>query len=122
MQDNVEGGGSVGHPLSKNHTVVKLLTPPLQDEVRLNVVMVPLPAKGHLYQLLHLSMLISMYNIPVHYIGITSYIQQANIRAHGFDPLTITNIHFHKFHQAPSFETPLPNPNASFKFPHQLLP
>nr|AAL92461.1 putative glucosyltransferase [Solanum lycopersicum] len=84
--------------------------------------MVPLPAQGHLNQLLHLSRLISMYNIQVHYIGITSHIQQAKIRAHGFDPLTVTNINFHEFHQTPSFETPLPNPNASFKYPHQLIP
>ncbi|KAL3370570.1 hypothetical protein AABB24_007563, partial [Solanum stoloniferum] len=119
---NVEGGGSVGHPLPENHTIAKFLIPPLQDDARVAVVMVPLPAQGHLNQLLHLSRLISMYNIQVHYIGITSHIQQAKIRAHGFDPLTITKIHFHEFHQTPSFETPLPNPNASFKFPNQLMP
>lgn len=118
MQDDIKGGGSVGHPLPEN----QFLTPPLHDDGRLAVVMVPLPAQGHLNQLLHLSRLISMYNIQVHYIGITSHIQQAKIRAHGFDPLTITNINFHEFHQTPSFETPLPNPNASFKYPHQLIP
>ncbi|XP_049390799.1 uncharacterized protein LOC125855159 [Solanum stenotomum] len=115
---DVEGGGSVGHPLTENHAIAKFPTPPLQDDARVAVVMVPLPAQGHLNQLLHLSRLISMYNIQVHYIGITSHIQQAKIRAHGFDPLTITKIHFHEFHQTPSFETPLPNPNASFKFPN----
>uniref|UniRef100_M1CLQ0 Glucosyltransferase n=1 Tax=Solanum tuberosum TaxID=4113 RepID=M1CLQ0_SOLTU len=73
MQDNVngevttdvEGGGSVGHPLPENHTIAKFLTPPLQDDTRVAVVMVPLPAQGHLNQLLHLSRLISMYNIQV---------------------------------------------------------
>ncbi|XP_055802297.1 zeatin O-glucosyltransferase-like [Solanum dulcamara] len=114
---DVEGG----HSSLENHTIAKFLTPPLRDDARVVVVMVPLPAQGHLNQLLHLSRLISMYNIQVYYIGITSHIQQAKIRAHGFDPLTITKIHFHEFHQTP-FETPLPNPNASFKFPNQLLP
>ncbi|OIT28895.1 zeatin o-glucosyltransferase [Nicotiana attenuata] len=85
------------------------------------VVMVPLPAQGHLNQLLHLSRLVSSYNIPVHYVGTTAHIQQAKIRAHGFDPLTITNIHFHEF-QTPPFETALPNPNASNKFPNHLMP
>ncbi|MCD7460142.1 hypothetical protein HAX54_042951 [Datura stramonium] len=85
------------------------------------IVMVPLPAQGHLNQLLHLSRLVSSYNHPVHYVGTTGHIQQAKARVHGLDPHTITNIHFHEF-QTPSFETPLPNPNASHKFPNQLIP
>ncbi|XP_060184980.1 zeatin O-glucosyltransferase-like [Lycium barbarum] len=125
----IRGGATTGerssieHPSSKNYsTVAKFLTLPLQDDARVAVVMVPLPAQGHLNQLLHLSRLISMYNIQVHYIGSTTHIKQAKIRAHGFDPLTITKLHFHEFHQTPSFETPLPNPNASHKFPNQLMP
>ncbi|KAF3617570.1 putative glycine-rich RNA-binding protein 2, mitochondrial-like [Capsicum annuum] len=85
------------------------------------VVMVPIPAQGHLIQLLHLSRLICMYNIQVHYIGSTTHIRQAKIRAHGFDPLTRTKIHFHEFVLTP-FETPQPNPNAFHKFPNQLIP
>ncbi|OIT28893.1 zeatin o-glucosyltransferase [Nicotiana attenuata] len=93
----------------------------LQNAAQVAVVLVPFPAQGHLNQLLHLSRLVSSYNIPVHYVGTIAHIQQAKIRAHGFDTLTTTNIHFHEF-QTPSFETPLPNPNASTKFPNQQLP
>ncbi|CAN4109139.1 unnamed protein product [Withania somnifera] len=58
----------------------------LQD-AQVTVVMVPLPAQGHLNQLLHLSRLSSLYNIPVHYVGATTHIRQAKFRVHGFDPL-----------------------------------
>ncbi|XP_059308876.1 zeatin O-glucosyltransferase-like [Lycium ferocissimum] len=85
------------------------------------IVMVPLPAQGHLNQLLHLSGLVSSYNIPVNYVGTTAHIQQAKTRVHGLDPHTITNIHFHEF-QTPSFETPSPNPNSFHKFPNHLMP
>ncbi|XP_016465251.2 zeatin O-glucosyltransferase-like [Nicotiana tabacum] len=112
---------SVEHPLSEINTELKFLASSLQEADRVAVVMVPLPAQGHLNQLLHLSRLVSSYNIPVYYVGTIAHIQQAKIRAHGFDPLNITNIHFHEF-QTPSFETPLPNPNASNKFPNQLMP
>ncbi|KAK6127387.1 hypothetical protein DH2020_038869 [Rehmannia glutinosa] len=37
------------------------------------VVMVPLPAQGHLNQLLHLSRLISAVNLPVYYIGAATH-------------------------------------------------
>lgn len=83
--------------------------------------MVPLSAQGHLNQLLHLSRLISSYNIPVHYVGATTHIRQAKFRVHGFDPLTAKNLHFHEF-PTPTFENPPPNPNASHKFPNQLIP
>ncbi|PHT54123.1 hypothetical protein CQW23_08585 [Capsicum baccatum] len=95
-------GGSAEHPSLENQTIVKFLTPPLQRDARLAVV-------------------ICMYNIQVHYIGSTTHIRQAKIRAHGFDPLTITKIHFHEFDLTP-FETPHPNPNAFHKFPNQLMP
>nr|XP_016465251.1 PREDICTED: zeatin O-glucosyltransferase-like [Nicotiana tabacum] len=114
-------GLSVEYPSSENNTELKFLTSSPQDVAQVAVVMVPLPAQGHLNQLLHLSRLVSSYNIPVYYVGTIAHIQQAKIRAHGFDPLNITNIHFHEF-QTPSFETPLPNPNASNKFPNQLMP
>ncbi|MCD7465323.1 hypothetical protein HAX54_001039 [Datura stramonium] len=85
------------------------------------VAMVPLSAQGHLNQLLHLSRLITSYNIPVHYVGATTHIRQAKFRVHGFDPVTAKNLHFHEF-LTPPFENPLPNPNASNKFPNQLIP
>ncbi|KAL2483072.1 UDP-glycosyltransferase 73C3 [Forsythia ovata] len=85
------------------------------------VVMVPLPAQGHLNQLLHLSRLISAYNIPVHFAGTTTHNRQAKARVHGWDPLATTNIHFHDF-STPPFHNPPPDPNATTKFPSQILP
>ncbi|KAL2466028.1 UDP-glycosyltransferase 73C3 [Abeliophyllum distichum] len=85
------------------------------------VVMVPLPAQGHLNQLLHLSRLISAYNIPVHFAGTTTHNRQAKARVHGWDPLATNNIHFHDF-STPPFHNPPPNPNATTKFPSQILP
>ncbi|XP_004249229.2 zeatin O-glucosyltransferase-like [Solanum lycopersicum] len=91
------------------------------EDAQVAVVMVPLPAQGHLNQLLHLSRLITSYNIPVHYVGATTHIRQAKLRVHGFDPVTIRNLHFHEF-PTPPFENPPPNPNASHKFPDHMLP
>ncbi|WOH06470.1 hypothetical protein DCAR_0625898 [Daucus carota subsp. sativus] len=39
--------------------------------------MVPFPAQSHLNQLLHLSRLISPYNIPVHYVSTPSHVLRA---------------------------------------------
>ncbi|KAF3675481.1 Zeatin O-xylosyltransferase [Capsicum annuum] len=85
------------------------------------VVMVPLPAQGHLNQLLHLSRLITSYKNPVHYVGATTHIRQAKFRVHDFDPLTAKNLHFHEF-PMPPFENPPPNHNASHKLPSHLMP
>ncbi|XP_022856928.1 zeatin O-glucosyltransferase-like [Olea europaea var. sylvestris] len=83
--------------------------------------MVPLPAQGHLNQLLHLSRLISAYNIPVHFAGTTIHNRQAKVRVHGWDPSAASNIHFHDFPTSP-FHNPPPDPNATTKFPSQILP
>ncbi|KAK4725460.1 hypothetical protein R3W88_028239 [Solanum pinnatisectum] len=91
------------------------------QDAQVAVVMVPLPAQGHLNQLLHLSRLITSYNIPVHYVGATTHIRQVKLRVHGFDPVTTKNLHFHEF-PTPPFENPPPNPNASHKFPNHILP
>ncbi|KAF8403756.1 hypothetical protein HHK36_011861 [Tetracentron sinense] len=85
------------------------------------VVMVPFPAQGHLNQLLHFSRLISAYDIPVHYVGSAIHNRQAKHRVHGWDPLTISNIHFHDF-PIPQFLTPSPDPHAAVKFPAHLQP
>ncbi|KAG5607063.1 hypothetical protein H5410_028555 [Solanum commersonii] len=79
------------------------------QDAQVAMVMVPLPAQGHLNQLLHLSRLMTSYNIPV------------KLRVHGFDPVTTKNLHFHEF-PTPPFEKPPPNPNASHKFPNHILP
>ncbi|XP_027070206.2 zeatin O-glucosyltransferase-like [Coffea arabica] len=85
------------------------------------VVMVPFPLQGHLNQLLHLSRLISSYNIPVHYVSTATHNRQAKLRVHGWNPLSKANIHFHEFPTA-NFPNPPPNPNTSLKFPAHLQP
>ncbi|KAL3533738.1 hypothetical protein ACH5RR_007259 [Cinchona calisaya] len=91
----------------------------LKNQPQVEVVMVPFPSQGHLNQLLQLSRLISSYNIPVHYVGTATHNRQAKLRVHGWDPLSITNIHFHEI-PTPNFLNPPPNPNTSVKFPAHL--
>lgn len=90
----------------------------LQD---VTVVMVPLPAQGHLNQLLHFSRLISSYGIPVHYLGTAVHNRQAKTRIHGWDPIAVSNLHFLEC-PTPSFKTPPPNPRSPTKFPSHLMP
>lgn len=88
------------------------------------VVMVPLPAQGHLNQLLHFSGVISSYGIPVYYAGTATHNRQAKARIHGWDPITLTNLHFHDFPPPPSeilIEIPN-NSNAPHKFPSHIMP
>ncbi|WMV52768.1 hypothetical protein MTR67_046153 [Solanum verrucosum] len=67
------------------------------------VVMVPLPAQGHLNQLLHLSRLISLYNIPVHYVGATTHIRQAKFPVHVEDVPAIPNAECYCFNSISAF-------------------
>ncbi|GAU24226.1 hypothetical protein TSUD_23630 [Trifolium subterraneum] len=85
------------------------------------VVVVPFPAQGHLNQLLHLSRLILSHNIPVHYVGTSTHNRQATVRVQGWDPTSISNIHFHNF-KVPPFVSPPPTPNSETKFPSHLVP
>ncbi|KAF5821331.1 putative trans-zeatin O-beta-D-glucosyltransferase [Helianthus annuus] len=85
------------------------------------VVVVPFVAQGHLNQLLHLSRLLSAYNLPVHIAGTTTHNRQAKLRIHGWNHNSDTNIHFHEF-ETPQFESPPPNPTSSTKFPSHLIP
>ncbi|KAL5546352.1 hypothetical protein UlMin_006039 [Ulmus minor] len=91
------------------------------------VVMVPFPAQGHLNQLLHLSRLISDYNIPVHFVGTATHIRQAKLRIQGWNPdssTTKNTIHFHDF-TIPPFPSPPPKPATSptaTNFPSHLQP
>ncbi|XP_076910707.1 zeatin O-glucosyltransferase-like [Bidens hawaiensis] len=57
------------------------------------VVMVPFVAQGHLNQLLHLSRLISAYNIPIHFVCTASHNRQARLRLHGWNPNNIIQFH-----------------------------
>ncbi|GFP87756.1 zeatin o-glucosyltransferase [Phtheirospermum japonicum] len=89
------------------------------------VVMVPLPAQGHLNQLLHLSRLIlsAAASLPVFYVGAATHIRQAKLRLHGWDLSNSisNNINFHEF-PTPSFQNPQPDPHAPTKFPIQIIP
>ncbi|KAL5546353.1 hypothetical protein UlMin_006040 [Ulmus minor] len=95
-----------------------------QNPSQVVVVMVPLPAQGHLNQLLHLSRLISAYKIPVHFIGSATHNRQAKLRVHGWNPNSTTNnyIHFHDF-AIPTPPPPPPNPSSPIitKFPSHLV-
>lgn len=93
----------------------------MAKDTQVTVVMVPFLAQGHLGQLLHLSRLISSYNIPVHYVSTTTHIRQARSRHQGWDLLAHDNIHVHEF-PVPAFQCPAPNPNAKIKYPTQLQP
>ncbi|WOG84075.1 hypothetical protein DCAR_0103255 [Daucus carota subsp. sativus] len=86
------------------------------------VVMVPFPAQGHLNQLLHLSRLISSYNIPVHYASTAIHSRQAKLRVQGWNPLSTPDMmKFHDF-SVPAFPSPLPNPQTEVGFPSHLVP
>lgn len=93
----------------------------LKKQAQVVVVMVPLPAQGHLNQLLQLSRLILSHKIPVHYVAATTHNRQAKQRVHGWDPNAAANIHFHDI-EIPPFHCPPPNPEAKIKFPSQLQP
>ncbi|KAG8371983.1 hypothetical protein BUALT_Bualt12G0019500 [Buddleja alternifolia] len=84
------------------------------------VVMVPLPAQGHLNQLLHLSRLIAAVdNLTVYYAAAATFLRQAKLRAH--HPSSIAAIKFHEFPDIP-FHNPPPNANSSINFPSQIIP
>ncbi|KAI3697686.1 hypothetical protein L6452_30782 [Arctium lappa] len=79
------------------------------DRTGVVVVMVPFIAHGHLNQLLHLSGLVSTYNIPVHIACTTAHLRQSRSRHHG----CAAHIHFHEF-PTPPFTSPPPNPSIPF--------
>lgn len=85
------------------------------------VVMVPFLAQGHLGQLMHLSGLISSYNIPVHYVSTTTHVRQTKSRHEGWQLHSSENIHIHELPIQP-FHSPPPDPKASSKFPFHLQP
>ncbi|KAL1817335.1 hypothetical protein DCAR_0521764 [Daucus carota subsp. sativus] len=90
-------------------------------ESEVAVVIVPFPAQGHLNQLLHLSRLVSSYNIPVHYVTTAIHSRQAKLRVQGWDSLSSPLINFHEF-SVPAFDSPPANPHSAFQFPSHLVP
>ncbi|CAI9099842.1 OLC1v1036724C1 [Oldenlandia corymbosa var. corymbosa] len=85
------------------------------------VVMVPLPAQGHLNQLLHLSHILSSSGFAVRFVGTPSHNRQAQVRLHGWNPEATSKIHFQNY-SIPPFPTPQPNTNTADKLPVQLFP
>ncbi|GMN55382.1 hypothetical protein TIFTF001_024503 [Ficus carica] len=87
------------------------------------VVIVPFPAQGHLNQLLQLSRHVATRGIPVHFVGTATHNRQAKVRVHGWNPNSLSNIHYHDIANIPPFLSPPPNPtNSTTNFPCHLLP
>ncbi|XP_057547799.1 zeatin O-glucosyltransferase-like [Amaranthus tricolor] len=87
-----------------------------QHTLDIVVVMVPLPAQGHLNQLLHLSHLINSYHIPVHYTGPSTHNHIAKLRIQGWSSESLSKIHFHDF-KLPPFNSPPPTIDPSIPYP-----
>ncbi|KAL3755254.1 hypothetical protein ACJRO7_002323 [Eucalyptus globulus] len=85
------------------------------------VIMVPLPAQGHLNQLLQLAHLVSSYGVPVHYVGSASHNRQAKLRSHVPPSSAPSDIRFHDF-PIPPIPSPAPSPSSPHKFPSHLQP
>ncbi|KAK9157274.1 hypothetical protein Scep_003848 [Stephania cephalantha] len=86
------------------------------------VLMVPLPAQGHLNQHLHLARRLSSRGLPVHYFCSATHNRQAKSRVHGWDSTTSPPIHFHDFPLPSDLPLLPPNPNSPTKFPTHLIP
>ncbi|XP_059310381.1 zeatin O-xylosyltransferase-like [Lycium ferocissimum] len=84
------------------------------------VVMVPFLAQGHLNPLLHLSRLVSSYNLPIYYLGYSDKISLVKRRVHGWNPFTTCNIHFQEFPNPPSHELSHDQLYGSNKSSHQI--
>ncbi|KAL3755257.1 hypothetical protein ACJRO7_002325 [Eucalyptus globulus] len=85
------------------------------------VIMVPLPAQGHLNQLLQLAHLVASCGVPVHYVGSSSHNRQAKLRSHVQPSSVPSDICFHDF-PTPPIPSPAPSPNSPYKFPSHLQP
>ncbi|KAL5550306.1 hypothetical protein UlMin_000482 [Ulmus minor] len=79
-----------------------------QNTSQVLVVMVAFPAQSHLNQSLHLSRLISAYNIPVYYFNTATHNRQATLRIHGWNPTSNENIKFHDLVNPSPFSSPDP--------------
>ncbi|KAF5194516.1 Zeatin o-glucosyltransferase [Thalictrum thalictroides] len=99
------------------------MEPEQQPNNSVVVVMVPLTAQSHLNKLLQFAKIISSRGVPVYYMGSTMHNRQAKDRVHGWDPSTISNIHFHDCQlQLPQVITPHHDLYFSKMFPLHLLP
>ncbi|CAO2831696.1 unnamed protein product [Amaranthus hypochondriacus] len=93
-----------------------------KQEHQVVILMVPLPAQGHLNQLLHFSLHIStQYKLPLHFAGSSTHNRQAKTRLHGWTSQYLNNIHFHDF-KLPPYNCPSPKPDPLVPFPSHLQP
>ncbi|KAH7844036.1 hypothetical protein Vadar_023574 [Vaccinium darrowii] len=93
----------------------------ISKQAEVVVIVVPSPCQSHLNQLLHLSCLISSYNIPILYATTATHLRQVKLRFNNTTHLQNSKIHFHEF-PTPDFISPPPTPNPSTKFPTHLQP
>uniref|UniRef100_A0A0D6R3J3 Glycosyltransferase n=1 Tax=Araucaria cunninghamii TaxID=56994 RepID=A0A0D6R3J3_ARACU len=84
------------------------------------VIAVPLPAQGHLNQLLHLSRILALRGLGVLYVAPSTHIQQVRHRVQGWDPHNF-DIRFKEF-PMPDFVSGESNPESSHKFPTHFMP
>ncbi|CAI9090308.1 OLC1v1025055C1 [Oldenlandia corymbosa var. corymbosa] len=82
----------------------------------ITIIMVPYPSQGHLNPLLHLAGLISSgyRNIPVHYVTTPAHTRKVKSRVQGWDPDSISNLHFHGLRVSSHEVSPPLNPTAFF--------
>ncbi|XAR69485.1 Trans-zeatin O-beta-D-glucosyltransferase [Bertholletia excelsa] len=90
-------------------------------EAQAVAVMVPFPAQSHLNQMLHLSCLLSAYDVPVHFACSAPHVRQAKLRFNDMNRLNAAKLSFHEL-PTPPFLSPAPDPNSPAKFPSHLLP
>lgn len=86
-------------------------------ESKVAVVMFPVPAQGHLSQLLNFSRVMTSRDIPVYFLSTSVHNRQARNRTSGWDPLSISNLHFHDLYIPPNVEGAVADPNNPSKFP-----
>uniref|UniRef100_A0A0C9RJQ7 Glycosyltransferase n=1 Tax=Wollemia nobilis TaxID=56998 RepID=A0A0C9RJQ7_9CONI len=84
------------------------------------VIVVPLPAQGHLNQLLHLSRILALRGLGVLYVAPSTHIQQVRHRVQGWASHDF-DIRFQEF-PMPDFLGGEPNPESSRKFPEHFMP
>lgn len=80
---------------------------------------VPFPAQGHLNYLLHFSLHLTSWWLPMRYAASAEHVCQA--RVHGWGKDALRRVEFHDI-TISEYGSPLPNPTASSPCPSQLMP